>query len=235
MIQVKGLEVRYGAVTALQDVSLQVDEGECVAVLGANGAGKTSLLRAISGFAPTAAGDIRFKDESIVGQRPENIVRSGMSHVPEGRGILGQLTVRENLELATAPWRRRGDSIDEDLERVHSLFPKLAERRDQRAISLSGGEAQMLAIGRGLMARPRVMLLDEPSLGLAPVIVTRVFDVLEEVAEQQLALLIVEQNAKQALRVADRVYVLSQGKVVMDGPAAEVRDDPKMAEAYFGV
>ena len=235
MIEVADLEVRYGAVTALEGVSLTVAEGESVAVLGANGAGKTSLLRAISGFAPVTAGSVTFNGTSILGERPENIARAGLSHVPEGRGVLGQLTVRENLELATAPWRRRGESIEADLARIHELFPILADRREQRAISLSGGEQQMLAIGRALMARPRVMLLDEPSLGLAPVIVTRVFDVLEEVAAQQLSLLIVEQNAQQALRVADRVYVLSHGKVVLEGGADDVRNDPRMAEAYFGV
>lgn len=235
MIEVSGLAVRYGAVTALQDVSVVVDEGECVAVLGANGAGKTSLLRAISGFTPAVAGEARFDGRSVLGERPENIVRAGMSHVPEGRGVLGQLTVEENLELATAPWRRRGEPIDDDLARVHELFPILGERSNQRAISLSGGEQQMLAIGRALMARPRVMLLDEPSLGLAPVIVTRVFDVLEEIARDNLTLLVVEQNAKQAMRVADRVYVLSQGRVVLEGDADELRDDPQMAEAYFGV
>lgn len=234
MIEVEDLSVTYGAVQALRSVSLRVGDGERVAVLGANGAGKTSLLRAISGMVTPAAGDTRVDGKSTAGRRPERIVRQGVSHVPEGRRVLGQLTVRENLELATAPWRRRGSSIDQDLQRVHELFPILDDRRSQRAISLSGGEQQMLAIARALMARPRIILLDEPSLGLAPVIVKRVFDALGEIASQGVEMLVVEQNTKQALQLANRAYVLSRGEVLMSGTSEEVRDDPKLAEAYLG-
>jgi branched-chain amino acid transport system ATP-binding protein len=234
MITVESLSVSYGAVRALESVTLRVDDRETVAVLGANGAGKTSLLRAISGLVTPGAGDIRLGGKSILGMPPEKIVRKGISHVPEGRRMIGHLTVRENLELAAAPWRKRGISIAADLDGIHKLFPILADRANQLSFSLSGGEQQMLAIGRGLMARPKVILLDEPSLGLAPVIVDRVFDTLAVIANQGTTLLIVEQNAHKALGVADRVYVLAQGRVVLEGTPNAVRDEPTIADAYLG-
>jgi branched-chain amino acid transport system ATP-binding protein len=234
MIAVEDLSVAYGAVRALESVYLRVDEGETVAVLGANGAGKTSLLRTISGLVTPQTGDIRLGGESLLRLAPEKIVRKGISHVPEGRRMIGHLTVRENLELAAAPWRRRGASITADLDHIHGLFPILADRAKQHSFSLSGGEQQMLAIGRGLMARPKVMLLDEPSLGLAPVIVETVFAKLATIAKGGTTLLIVEQNAHKALGIADRVYVLSQGEVVLEGTPDDVRDDPAMADAYLG-
>jgi branched-chain amino acid transport system ATP-binding protein len=234
VIALEHVSVRYGAVEAVTDARLRCDAGEAVAVLGANGAGKTTLLRAISGLEPLSGGDVRVDGESVRGMAPEDIVRRGVSHVPEGRRVLGQLTVRENLELATAPWRQRGSSITAELERVHELFPVLAERAKQQSYSLSGGEQQMLAIGRALMARPRVILLDEPTVGLAPVIVTALFQQLAVVLQAGVSLLLVEQNAKAALKLVSRAYVLERGRVIIEGSADEVRRDPRVQSAYLG-
>ena len=231
LLELSGLEVRYGAVRALRGVSLEVHEGEIVAVLGSNGAGKTTTLRAISGLLRPAAGRIHFDGRRIDGTPPHRIVGGGISHVPEGRRIFAQMSVVENLEMGA--FQRRG-SIVAELELVFGLFPVLKERRRQAGGTLSGGEQQMLAIGRALMSRPRLLLLDEPSMGLAPMVVERIFTILADIQRTGTTLLLVEQNAAQALAVANRGYVLETGEVVISGSAAELAGDDRIRAAYLG-
>jgi branched-chain amino acid transport system ATP-binding protein len=234
MLRIDGLSVSYGAVTALQTVSLHVNEGECVALLGANGAGKTTVLRAISGLLRPKAGDIRLLDASLLGVAAEARVRRGIAHAPERRRIFPGLTVRENLDVATAGWRKFGQSHAEDLDRVFALFPRLNERAGQYGWSLSGGEQQMLAIGRALMSRPRILLLDEPSLGLAPLISDEVYTRLTDISRLGVAMLLVEQNTVMALSLVQRGYVLEHGHIVLEGSAAELLGHPRVREAYLG-
>jgi branched-chain amino acid transport system ATP-binding protein len=231
MLELSNVEMRYGAIRALKDLSLSVESGEVVALLGANGAGKTTTLRTISGLLRPTAGDIRFEGQSIATMPPHDIVALGISHVPEGRRIFPQMTVLENLQMGA--YRRRG-SIQEDLSRVFTLFPVLDERRKQNGGTLSGGEQQMLAIGRALMSRPRLLLLDEPSMGLAPMIVVRIFDIIRAIRESGTTVLLVEQNAAQALELADRGYVLELGTVVMEDAAASLLRDDRVRAAYLG-
>ncbi len=232
MLEVRDLEVAYGSIRALHGVSLDVAQGELVAILGSNGAGKSTTLRAISGLVRPRAGAIRFMGRAITRATPEEIVALGISHCPEGRRVFGRLTVRENLILGGVqrPW----SEVRRDLERMESLFPILRERLRQAAGTLSGGEQQMLAIARALMSRPRLLILDEPSLGLAPIIVEQVFRIITELKEEGLTILLVEQNVHHALDVADRVYVLETGRVSLSGTAAELRHDPRIERSYLG-
>jgi branched-chain amino acid transport system ATP-binding protein len=234
MLAVEGLTVAYGPVTALDDVTLAVAEGGITAVLGANGAGKSSLLRTINGLVRPKAGTVTLAGEDIGRVSVEDVVRRGLAHVPEGRGVIVELTVEENLRLG-ALVRGNGDSLATAAERVYELFPPLAERRKRLAQTLSGGERQMLAIGRALMSRPRVLLLDEPSLGLAPRITAEIMGVVRGLRESEnLTVLLVEQNARSALSIADRAVVLNVGRVVADSPAAELAGDASLRHAYLG-
>ena len=230
MLQVEKLSAGYGSVQVLWDVDLEVGEREIVALVGSNGAGKTTLLRAISGLIPPSGGEVRFEDQPLRGLRPEQIVVRGIAHVPEGRHLFQGLTVRENL-MAGAYARRDGAELDEVLE----LFPRLGERMSQLAGSLSGGEQQMCAIARGLMSRPKLLMIDELSLGLAPKLVDQIIDRLEVVAEGGTALLVVEQDVDAALRIAARGYVLETGRMAASGSSAELSEDPRVREAYLGV
>jgi branched-chain amino acid transport system ATP-binding protein len=231
LLELDGVEARYGPVRALHGVSLTVGEGEIVAVLGGNGAGKTTTLRAVSGLVATS-GEVRFAGERITRAAPERVARVGISHVPEGRGLFSELSVRENLRLGA--YLRR-DGFAEDYERVRGFFPWLEERRDQQAGTLSGGEQQMLALARALMGRPRLLLLDEPSLGLAPIVVREIFRIVGELNEKEgLAVLVVEQNAKLALRSSSRAYVLEIGRVALEGPSAELEQNDSVRKAYLG-
>lgn len=234
MLEVKDLAVSYGRIVALRGISLQVAEGEIVTVVGGNGAGKTTTLRTISGVVKPTRGSITFNGQAILGLDGHRVVGMGISHSPEGRLIFGRMSIAENLQLG-AYNRRDGAEISADLDRMYSMFPVLAERRNQRAGTLSGGEQQMLAIGRSLMSRPRLLLLDEPSLGLAPLIVEQIFDVIVELRSQGVTVLLVEQNANEALRISDRAYVLETGEVTMQGPSAQLLDDPKLRSAYLGL
>lgn len=233
MLRIDSLDVFYGKIQALHHVGLTVNEGEVVTLVGANGAGKSTLLKAISGTLPVK-GTIEFDGRSLVGLRPENVVRRGVVHVPEGRRIFPGLTVIENLEVAAYAVGRPNKQVQPDVDRVLGIFPVLAARRKSYGWSLSGGEQQMLAIGRGMMAHPRVLLLDEPSLGLAPLLVQEVFQVIREIRAEGTTILLVEQNARMALSVADRGYVLDTGKVVQEGPARLLLEDKAILAAYLG-
>ena len=235
MLRIDNLSVAYGAVQALEGVSLTVAKGECVALLGSNGAGKTTLLRTVSGLERAQQGSVQFDGQAIDGVAPESRVRMGLAHAPERRRIFPGLNVLENLLVATVGWRGWRQSADAYLEQVFSLFPRLKERRSQLGWSLSGGEQQMLAIGRALMSRPRVLLLDEPSLGLAPLLSEEVYAQLAAINQRlSLTMLIVEQNTAMALSVASRAYVLEHGHVVLTGNSAELMDHPRVREAYLG-
>jgi branched-chain amino acid transport system ATP-binding protein len=231
VLQIEVLQVRYGAVRALKGIDLHVDEGEIVTLLGANGAGKTTTLRAISGLARSHAGRILFDGTDIGLLPPHEIVARGIGHVPEGRRIFPRMSVDENLEMGA--YRRRGD-VARDLARVFGLFPVLEERRRQDGGTLSGGEQQMLAIGRALMSHPRLLLLDEPSMGLAPLFVARIFDIIRQIREEGTTVLLVEQNASQALRLADRGYVMETGSIVLDDRADVLLADDRVRAAYLG-
>ncbi|HEY8394119.1 MAG TPA: ABC transporter ATP-binding protein [Thermaerobacter sp.] len=234
LLTIEGLSVSYGAIQAVHDLSLEVREGEIVALLGANGAGKTTTLRTISGLTRPRSGRIIYAGEDITQWPPHRIVAAGLVHVPEGRRVFAPMTVLENLEMG-AYGQRDPDRIRERMRRVFAKFPRLEERKHQLAGTLSGGEQQMLAIGRALMAKPRLLLLDEPSLGLAPLLVREIFATIKEINERDgVTILLVEQNAHQALQIADRAYVLETGRVVLSGPARELSDNPKVREAYLG-
>jgi branched-chain amino acid transport system ATP-binding protein len=233
LLTVQNLKVTYGGIVALHDVSVEVDTGEIVALIGSNGAGKTTLLRAISGLLKPAAGNVTWQGNSIRGTRPDKIVAAGISHVPEGRQVFATMTVRENLMLG-AFQRNDKPGIKSDLDHCCGLFPVLAERRNQKAGTLSGGEQQMLAIGRALMARPKMLLLDEPSLGLAPLIVRKIFDIIRTINRQGTTIFLIEQNAHMALAAAHRGYVLQTGRVVKTGPGTELLVDPDVKSAYLG-
>jgi branched-chain amino acid transport system ATP-binding protein len=233
MLEVNGLCVRYGSVEALRDVSIKVETGGLVAILGANGAGKSTLLRAISGIARAASGTITMHGEAIAGLGAEEIVRRGVSHVPEGRGIFPDLTVSENLMIGA--YVRRGQDVSADYGRVMKMFPPIERRERQFGYTLSGGEQQMLAIGRALMAAPKVLLADELSLGLAPIIVKQVFAKLDEVRKAGITVLVVEQNARLAMKFADYLYVLKYGRVVMEGEREKFQHSAALVDAYLGV
>ena len=233
MLELSHVYTRYGPVECLKGISLTVNEGEIVALLGANGAGKTTVLKTISGLVRPAAGEVLFKGKSLSRVSPEAIVRAGVSHAPEGRKIFQKLDVLENLELG-AFTRRDRDGVKKDLENALTLFPALKGRLKQKAGTLSGGEQQMLAIGRALMSRPSLLLLDEPSLGLAPFLVAAIFQMIQKINQQGKTILLVEQNAHMALKIAHRAYVLETGQVVMEGKASELRDNPTVQSAYLG-
>jgi len=232
LIEIKDIHVAYGGIQALQGVSLHVDEGEVVTIIGANGAGKSSLLNAISAIVRYRSGEIVYRGQPLSG-RPHRIVAQGIIQVPEGRQVFANLTVEENLHLG-AFLRRDKAGIESDLEHVYTRFPRLKERRQQYAGSLSGGEQQMLVIGRGLMASPQLMLLDEPSLGLAPMLVAEIFKIIHDINSEGTTLLLVEQNARKALSVADRAYVLETGNIIREGSGIDLLKDPLVQEAYLG-
>lgn len=233
MLELRNLHVYYGGIHALKGVSLTVQPGEIVTLIGANGAGKSTTLRSISGLVRVREGQILWDGKPIHGLRADDIVARGIVHVPEGRRVFATMSVRENLDLG-AYLRRDRQGVEEDREKVYQLFPRLKEREKQLAGTLSGGEQQMLAIGRGLMARPRLLLLDEPSMGLAPLLVAEIFRIIQEINKAGTTILLVEQNANQALRIGHRAYVLQSGEMVMVGEAREVASDPEVRRAYLG-
>ena len=233
LLSIQDLQVAYGNILALQGISVEVHEGEIVTLIGANGAGKSTLLRAISGIVPIRSGKIRFGSTDLRSVPAHRIVEMGVAHVPEGRGIFANLTVQENLKLAT--WSRKDrKNLSQEYQRVFDLFPRLAERQNQLAGTLSGGEQQMLAMGRALMTRGRLMLLDEPSMGLAPVLVREIFQTLREINAGGTTILLVEQNARQALKLAHRGYVLETGRLTVAGTAEELMGNPSVKVAYLG-
>jgi branched-chain amino acid transport system ATP-binding protein len=233
LLKVDDLHVAYGAIRALQGISFHIEEGEIVTLIGGNGAGKSTTLRTISGLLRPVAGDILYKDQSIINIPAERIVEMGISQVPEGRQIFSTLTVRENLEMG-AYTRRDRDGIRDSMERVFSSFPRLQERLEQLGGTLSGGEQQMLAMGRGLMSTPDLLLLDEPSMGLAPILVEEIFEIIQQINAQGTSILLVEQNAAMALSVASRGYVLETGNVVLEGTSQELLENPRVRTAYLG-
>jgi branched-chain amino acid transport system ATP-binding protein len=233
LLDVEGLVARYGRITALNGISLTIEAGEIVTLLGANGAGKTTTLRTISGLMTAAAGRVRFDGADITKLPAERIVRAGIGHAPEGRRVFPRMTVRENLFLG-AYTRSAKREIADDTERILTTFPRLRERLDQRAATLSGGEQQMLAIGRALMSRPRLLLLDEPSLGLAPLLIQTIFEVIADIRERGTAVLLVEQNARAALAVASRGYVLELGRIALEGTSRDLLANDAIAAAYLG-
>ena len=233
LLEVSAVRARYGAIEALKGVSLTVGEGEVVTLIGSNGAGKSTTLRSIAGLTPASAGRITYDGEDITGVPADEIVTRGIALSPEGRRCFARMSVRENLDLG-AYRRRDAASVAADMERVFSLFPRLKERVDQKAGTMSGGEQQMLAIGRALMASPRLLLLDEPSLGIAPVLVDRIYETIGEIHRSGVAILLVEQNASRALDAAGRGYVLETGRVVLADDTASLRNDPRVREAYLG-
>lgn len=234
LLEVQDLNVYYGAIHAIQGISFSVNEGEIVTLIGANGAGKTTTLSTISGLLRPRRGYVRFKGQDISMLPAEQIVRQGISHVPEGRKIFAPLTVQENLEMGAFTRTDRGE-IEQSLQRVFASFPRLKERLHQLGGTLSGGEQQMLATGRGLMSRPTLLLLDEPSMGLSPILVEEIFKIIQEINSQGTSILLVEQNALMALSVAHRAYVLETGRITLEGAAKELRENPQVKAAYLGV
>lgn len=233
MLTIENISVNYGAIEALTGISMHVEKGEVVTLIGANGAGKTTTLRTITGLLEPREGRIVFEGEDISGEPTHKLVARGISMSPEGRGVFANLSVRENL-LMGAYLKKNKAEIKEDMERAFTMFPRLKERESQKAGTLSGGEQQMLAMGRALMSRPRLLLLDEPSLGLAPLVVHTIFEAIEEIRSKGTTILLVEQNAHAALKHSDRAYVLETGQIVMEGPSIELAADPRIKEAYLG-
>ena len=234
MLSVDGIETCYGTFQALRGISLEVDTGEVVTILGANGAGKTTLLRTISGLVSSASGSIHFNGKRLDRVAPDIIVKLGISHAPEGRMLFPEMSVQKNLELGAYVHRKEGGLVDAARNEVYELFPRLKERKKQAAGTMSGGEQQMLAIGRALMSRPRLLMLDEPSLGLAPLVVMNIMDTLLEIKKRGTAILLVEQNAAESLQIADRGYVLEHGKVVLTGARESLMNDEKVRQSYLG-
>lgn len=234
LLEMKGVSVSYGKVSAVRNLSLNVPEGGIVTIIGGNGAGKTSTLRAMSGMVPLVGGEILFRGERIDGLTSDKIVAKGIAHVPEGRRIFPDMTVEENLRTG-AFLRRDNDAVENDLESVFTRFPRLKERRRQMAKTMSGGEQQMLAIGRALMSAPKLLLMDEPSMGLAPVIVEEIAVIIEEINAQGLSVVLVEQNAELALELADHAYVLETGNLALEGPADELHGNEHVRAAYLGI
>jgi branched-chain amino acid transport system ATP-binding protein len=232
LLELEDVRTAYGAIEALKGISITVEEGEVVTLIGSNGAGKSTTLRSISGLTPPRAGSIRYKGEEISTLPAQDIVRLGISQSPEGRRCFQRMTVRENLELGA--YLRRDSNVTSDLDRVFELFPRLKERERQKAGTMSGGEQQMLAMGRSLMANPTLLLLDEPSMGLAPILVDRIYETVAEINRQGTTILLVEQNANYALEVSTRGYVLETGKVVLSDKSASLRDNPEVQKAYLG-
>lgn len=234
MLNVSNLNVSYGAIHAIHDVSLEVKEGEIVSLIGANGAGKTTTLHTITGLKKAASGQVTLGDVNLLTTNPSKIIQLGIAHVPEGRRIFSQMTVQENLEMGAFIVKEKAQ-VDEDIENVYKHFPRLKERYRQAGGTLSGGEQQMLAIGRAMMSRPKIMLMDEPSMGLSPLLVKEIFNIILELNQSGMTILLVEQNAKMALSIAHRAYVLETGRVVMSGNATEMLEDDKVRKAYLGM
>jgi len=232
LLEVTEVRARYGSIEALKGVSLKVGEGEVVTLIGSNGAGKSTTLRSISGLTPATAGKVVFDGEDITRVPAHDIVGRGIALSPEGRHTFPRMTVRDNLELGA--YLRRGPEVSEDFDRVYSLFPRLKERERQKAGTMSGGEQQMLAIGRALMARPKLLMLDEPSMGIAPILVARIYETIVEINKSGVAILLVEQNANYALETARRGYVMETGRIVLTGESGQLRDDPEVQRAYLG-
>jgi branched-chain amino acid transport system ATP-binding protein len=232
LLEVADIHTYYGAIEALRGVSLTVEEGEAVTIIGSNGAGKSTTLRSISGLTPAASGTVTFRGRDITRVPAHEIVEHGIALAPEGRHCFARMTVRENLDMGA--YRRRDGGIGDDLEHVFDLFPRLKERERQKAGTMSGGEQQMLAIGRALMARPKLLMLDEPSMGIAPILVQRIYETIAEINRQGVAILLVEQNANYALDVSKRGYVLETGEVALTNQSAELRNDPAVQRAYLG-
>ena len=233
LLELKNVEAAYGNIKALKGINLSVPEGKIVTLIGANGAGKSTTMKTIMGIMKPIAGDVLFKGESIAGMKTHNIVRKGVVLVPEGRQILQNMTVRENLEMG-AYQRNDAEGIKEDLSKVFERFPRLFERQGQFAGTLSGGEQQMLAVGRALMSRPKIIMMDEPSLGLAPIVVKGIFDIIKEINRMGVTVLLIEQNANMALRIADIGYVLETGTITTSGPGQQLLNDPAIKAAYLG-
>ncbi len=232
LLKVSGLKVAYGGIQAVKGVSFEVRQGELVSLIGANGAGKTTTLKAITGTQPAAAGEIEFMGKSIKGQGAWNLVKQGLVMVPEGRGVFSRMTIVENLQMGA--FVRSDGEVAADIDKVFGIFPRLKERAAQLAGTMSGGEQQMLAMGRALMARPKVLLLDEPSMGLSPIMVDKIFEVVNDIHKQGTTVLLVEQNASRALGLANRGYVMESGEITMDGEAKKLLADPRVRAAYLG-
>lgn len=232
MLKVDDINVYYGSIHAIKGISFEVKQGEIVTLIGANGAGKSTILKTVSGLLRSKTGSINFLDKNISSVAPHKIVKQGLAHVPEGRRIFLQMSVEENLEMGA--FTQGGKGVDEDLERVYEQFPRLKERRKQTAGTLSGGEQQMLAMGRALMSKPELLMLDEPSMGLAPILVEQIFDIIKELNKAGTTILLVEQNAQMALSIADRGYVLETGKIVTSAKASDLLNDDSVKKAYLG-
>ena len=233
MLEVKDLEVYYGVIQAIKGISFEVNKGEVIALIGANGAGKTTTLHTITGLLSPKKGSVMFEGKDITKIPAHKIVSMGMAHVPEGRRVFADLSVYENLKLG-AYTRKDKENLNKDLESIYERFPRLAERKNQSAGTLSGGEQQMLAMGRALMSKPSIILMDEPSMGLSPILVNEIFDIIESISKSGTTVLLVEQNAKKALSIADRAYVLETGKIVTSGKASELLEDDSIKKAYLG-
>lgn len=233
MLEIKNLEVYYGVIQAIKGISFEVNEGEVIALIGANGAGKTTTLHAVTGLIPVKAGEIIFEGKNVTKTPGHKIVSMGMAHVPEGRRVFAQLSVYQNLKMGVYT-RKDKEEIGRNLEMVYKRFPRLEERKNQMAGTLSGGEQQMLAMGRALMSQPKIILMDEPSMGLSPIFVNEIFDIIKEVSAAGTTVLLVEQNAKKALSIADRAYVLETGKITLQGDAKELMNDESVKKAYLG-
>ena len=232
MLKISGLKVAYGGIQAVKGAALEVREGELVSLIGANGAGKTTTLKAITGLLTPVAGEIEYLGRSLKGQGPWDLARQGLVMIPEGRGTFTRMTITENLQMGA--YVRNDNEVADDIEKVFEIFPRLKERRSQLAGTMSGGEQQMLAMGRALMARPKVLLLDEPSMGLSPIMVDKIFEVVNDIHKRGTTMLLVEQNASRALAVANRGYVMESGEVTLSGPADQLLADPKVKSAYLG-
>ena len=233
MLTINNINVNYGSIPAIKDVSFQVHQGEIVTLIGANGAGKTTILHTISGLLRAQSGEIIFKDQTVSSTEPHQLLKMGMAHVPEGRRVFSQMSVLENLELG-AYTRKNKKEIEENISKVFERFPRLKERKKQLAGTLSGGEQQMLAMGRALMSKPKLLLLDEPSMGLAPILVKEIFNIIQEINQTGTTILLVEQNAHMALSIAHRAYVLETGKIVMEGKAESLLGNEQVKKAYLG-
>jgi branched-chain amino acid transport system ATP-binding protein len=233
MLDIKNLSVSYGAIDAVKDISLHVDDGEIVSLIGANGAGKTTTLHTITGLVPAKSGSIMFNGQNLLKTKANRIVTLGMAHVPEGRHVFTRMSVQENLEMGAYSLKDTSH-VSEDLDKVYTYFPRLKERRRQLAGTLSGGEQQMVAMGRAMMSRPNTILMDEPSMGLSPKLVKEIFRIIEKLHDEGITVLLVEQNAKMALSIADRAYVLETGRITMEGKASDLLHDEKVRKAYLG-
>ncbi len=233
LLKIKGLKVSYGGIKAVKGIDMEVREGELISLIGSNGAGKTTTMKAVTGSLPFEAGDVEYLGQSIKGKGAWDLVKQGLAMVPEGRGVFTRMSITENLQMG-AYIRKDKAGIADDIERMFGIFPRLRERKDQLAGTMSGGEQQMLAMARALMSQPKVLLLDEPSMGLSPIMVDKIFEVVRDVSQQGVTIVLVEQNARRALQIADRGYVMDSGEIIMTGNGRDMLDDPKVRAAYLG-